>query len=835
MAWLSGWAYRKSHVITGSTFSAVSLYQVLLDVRKTTGSDSGSLVFVGSNVQDDFDDIRVTTSDGFTLLDQWIESYVSGTSAQIWVEMDTIPISPGSSTIYVYYGKADAPSVSNIANASVIGQNFDEQADGQNPTSWVLDRESGGTVEVDNAQYYSPSLSLLFRDTATGDYVKAHRTFTSMTGLKVLFKGRSSTSNKNFSFRFFDTIDVNMANAINFGSGGYITAYNGASLTNLIAYGADTWYRFLCILNAGTDKADFYINGTLYGNQFSFYTATTGLACIEVDTGTSSVMDTWLDDIAVFKYISPEPSHGIWGTEEEEIPPIIKIVSELFDLLDSPSIKTGISKSAVDYPTGPPTRRILTRLSDGTLYVVYEKILTGPSTSQIYVKKSTDGGEHWTDETRLSTATGMDNYSQYDPAIAVDSADNLHVIWAGRATGDVSTWLYYSKKTTGWSTPIKISSEAVHSFATASIAIDSDDYLHVVYTTGSMSIKYTKFDTSWSTPYEIGPANGNGPHIAIDGNNYLHVTYFCSSGTNRIKYTKYDSSWSTPVGIDVGLGDYDRWHPTMAIDSSNNLHVTFHGQSTSYPLTSQTQVWYVKYDGSWSTPLRISTLSGMDSMIQQDASISIQGNDTVHVIWSGKATSYSGFYRLWHRSVSSEVWSAISLIQNKANDQFPNQRWSFYPESNHVTSRLDYVFTEGTSTSDYVIFYDYKQVGGLISLIKTELFGLLDSYSKFKWTSIPLTVTEIFGLLDSIIVLVPKTYLTVVELFGLVDSKIPTKSLFRTLSEILGGIDSQTHNRALKILVEEIQGFIARLVGHKVEARVKHYDKPKQVIENYEE
>jgi len=828
MAWLAGWAYRKSHVVTGSTFSAVSLYQMLLDVRKTTGSDSGSIVFVGSNVQDDFDDIRVTTSDGITLLDQWVESYVPGTSAQIYVEMDTIPISPGSSTIYIYYGKSDAPSVSNIATTGIVGQNFDEQSDGANPTDWVLTRESGGTIEVDNVQYYSASLSLNIHDHSTSDYVLAHRPFASQTRLKVAVKVRKNNTNSPTAFRFGDTFSPgNEAIAFALDSNGYLTYYDGTS-HNLVTYSIDTWYKLLFIINTDTDKFDLYRDGVKIGDQLSFWHAVSGIADLDIDTGTATTQDAWLDDLAIFKFITPEPAHGAWGSEEEElIPTDYKTVTELFGLLDSSSIKTGISKSAVSYPTAAPTRRILTRLSDGTLYVVYQKILTGPSTAQIYVKKSTDQGEHWTDETRISTATGMDNYSQYEPAIAVDSSGNLHVIWAGKGTGDTGSWLYYSKKTTSWSTPIKISSQAVYIYFTCSIAVDSNDYLHVVYLTSGNLLYYTKYDTSWSTPYQIDSATGSGPQMTVDGNDYLHVTYYITTGASRIFYTRYDTSWSTPVAIDTGLGDYNRYHPTMAIDSSNNLHVTFHGQSTSYPLSTQTQIWYVKYDGSWSSPLRISTLPGMDTMIQQDASISIQGNDKVHVFWSGKATAYSDFYRLWHRSVSGVSWSDISLAQSNANSQFPNQRWSFYPESNIITSRLDYVYTEGTEIANYVIFYDYKQVGGLISLIKTELFGLLDSYSKFKWTSIPMTVTEIFGLVDSIIVLVPKTYLTVVELFGLADSKTRTKGIHRTLYEILEEVDSQTHNRALKILVEEIQGFLDKMpLAVKVSRIFKFYEKP---------
>ena len=48
------------------------------------------------------DDIRLTSSDGTTLIPFWIESWVYPTSATIWVKVPSIPIS--GTTVYVYYG-----------------------------------------------------------------------------------------------------------------------------------------------------------------------------------------------------------------------------------------------------------------------------------------------------------------------------------------------------------------------------------------------------------------------------------------------------------------------------------------------------------------------------------------------------------------------------------------------------------------------------------------------------------------------------------------------------------------------------------------------------------
>ena len=74
--WLSGWSYRKSHEIQGSTAGAVSDYQIKIVVHRKDGTDSGMHVYVGDKCQSDFDDIRFTDANG-NELDYWLEEKVT--------------------------------------------------------------------------------------------------------------------------------------------------------------------------------------------------------------------------------------------------------------------------------------------------------------------------------------------------------------------------------------------------------------------------------------------------------------------------------------------------------------------------------------------------------------------------------------------------------------------------------------------------------------------------------------------------------------------------------------------------------------------------------------
>ena len=105
---LPGWSSRKLHTIAGSSSGDLTDYQVPFVVHRTTGTDNGRDVYLGTDVQSDFRDIRFTTTDN-TLLPYWIES-VTTDSALVWVKVSSIP-STGTQ-LYLYYGNETAPSLS---------------------------------------------------------------------------------------------------------------------------------------------------------------------------------------------------------------------------------------------------------------------------------------------------------------------------------------------------------------------------------------------------------------------------------------------------------------------------------------------------------------------------------------------------------------------------------------------------------------------------------------------------------------------------------------------------------------------------------------------------
>ncbi len=120
---IPGWKKGKLKTITGSTSGAQTNYQMKLTVYNTSGTDTPGNVYLNGSARSDFGDIRFTKPDGITLLDYWIESYTIGVSAVVWIEVDSIPASPGNASIYLYYGN---PGASSAGNGDATFEFFDD-------------------------------------------------------------------------------------------------------------------------------------------------------------------------------------------------------------------------------------------------------------------------------------------------------------------------------------------------------------------------------------------------------------------------------------------------------------------------------------------------------------------------------------------------------------------------------------------------------------------------------------------------------------------------------------------------------------------------------------
>jgi len=145
----ASWNYRKSHVINNAT-GAGSYYQVRIEVfRIGDYTYSDERVYCDSKCRTDYGDIRFTDNDGDTLLDYWLEG-IHGTYAVFWIELkDDISVHDG--IFYMYYGKS-VTTTSDFDSTFLFGDPFD---------SATLDTSRWPTVTGDPDYYIDSSYHTL--------------------------------------------------------------------------------------------------------------------------------------------------------------------------------------------------------------------------------------------------------------------------------------------------------------------------------------------------------------------------------------------------------------------------------------------------------------------------------------------------------------------------------------------------------------------------------------------------------------------------------------------------------------------------------------------------
>ena len=313
--WLAGWSYRKQITIDGSSAGAQTNYPMKLTINRSTGADSGATVYLGTKCDSDYKDIRFTKSDGATLLDYWIESSTSST-ATMWVELDSIPASPGTANFNLYYGNSEATSASNIKNTFTFADDFDDGT--LDAARWTTGGGTGGTVTEANG------VLTVTAGSSNQKYAASVNTYNNAYALHARAKLDSITGCSSYRLIGFVTTMGSYADKL------YTTThrwyYSGANFVAVSGNGskatqanmnvtADTSYHVSeCRRYAasGTNYDRFIMDGgaAVSGSK---PTATARYIYINSDEHGKAILVDW---IFLRKFVSVEPTWAAWGSEE---------------------------------------------------------------------------------------------------------------------------------------------------------------------------------------------------------------------------------------------------------------------------------------------------------------------------------------------------------------------------------------------------------------------------------------------------------------------------------------------------------------------------------------
>src|SRR5574343_907820 len=286
------WTHRITHTISGAAAEQTD-YPIKITIHRSHGANSGDDLYVENECEPDYKDIRFADSDGVTPLSYWIESYDPNT-ADIWVKIPVIPITPGDATFYIYWGNAAATDESDGAST------FTHYSDCSDLTGHTYSNTS-----VDSGAFKTDNLN-------SGNWYKTGATIANGYAIRLRQKQTPSPSSVVGTYFGFPFGSGSVTLFFYYATGGELKAYNkGAS--GVILPAIDTDYHVFEIQRGGAPR--FCVDNTDYGEVG---TSNTNALSFGAKYGWASWTNYGYTDWYVVRpFIYPEPAHSTWGTEEE--------------------------------------------------------------------------------------------------------------------------------------------------------------------------------------------------------------------------------------------------------------------------------------------------------------------------------------------------------------------------------------------------------------------------------------------------------------------------------------------------------------------------------------
>ena len=202
--------------------------------------------------------------------------------------------------------------------------------------------------------------------------------------------------------------------------------------------------------------------------------------------------------------------------------------------------------------------------------------------SQIYYKRSTDGGLNWETEIRLSEDPAFREH----PAVAV-SGSHVYVVWHDSRNGGLN--IFFKRSTDGgatWGPDFQLTGTGAD--AHASIAA-SESQIHVVWgdnTTGHAEIytrRSTDFGATWDGERRLSdlPFDSWVPTVAVSGKD-VYAAWVDTRDGNEEEYLKRSTDSGRSWGPDTRMthNAANSWAPSIAV-SGRTVHFVWFDQKDS--------------------------------------------------------------------------------------------------------------------------------------------------------------------------------------------------------------------------------------------------------------
>jgi len=711
--WLTGWSYRKSHVINSASGAGTN-YQKCIKVHYGSGTDNSNEpccdVYLNNHCRTDFGDVRFTKSDGVTELDYWMEEKVDSDYAVFWVEVAD-DLSSSSATIYIYYGKSDAT----YTDAQTHGENtflfFDDfLGTSLNTDKWTNDwtYEAGGTITVADS-----ILKIKAASSVSGKAIKSLDTFTPPYAYRAKVKHPLVTSLRHGMFKstntnptlfteeyaVFQTADATTHEYTLEADGtNYATDAQDWDNTNFL-----TWD----ILRNSNGNSDFYINGTVVDNDHDYSPTDATIIRVVAYKSTTEIEVDW---VLIRKYTTPEPSHGSWGTEET---PIENSISQ-----DSPSDEAIVTSWTVNfyytvifYDTPKnASLRIFNATDNSLIATVWNSTALVNGTSENYGSYTfsteqtykwdciyyNNTGSSWQSSGNYTLTVDVppryQNVGSNSTSIQLDETillyaqgyDGIGLDWAWLATNETGTWKNYTDYGI-W----EVKTNLTYPVADVPVVTYNGKlYAFGGYDNGGDNPKnytqiYDPSTDSWTLGADMPTARWGATVSVVDDVAYVFAGAINSSAYTNVceAYNITANSWSSKTNVPAEIA----YQGLMSVPYQGNIYLFYKTYVYMYNVTA-------------------------DSYVQKASS-------TYSITWATCAIIDDVVYLLggydYGTSAASNVVRAYNITSDTWDDSYdtaPYAAWGTTRDNPVINGKIYYGYGQGPSGTYHTKMYEYDPI-----------------------------------------------------------------------------------------------------------------------------
>ncbi len=363
---------------------------------------------------------------------------------------------------------------------------------------------------------------------------------------------------------------------------------------------------------------------------------------------------------------------------------------------------------------------------------------------------------NWTLTEVVSTESTLDVWNL---SIVADSSGNLHVVWSdwtdygGSGTDNDIFYKFWNATSGTWSGYINatdvVSTESTGSSRDPAIAVDGSGNVHVVWTEWSNGDIFYKFWNSTSKTWngninatDVVSTEGTGqswyPSIDVDGSGNVHVVWedssdYGDSGTDDDIFYKFWNVTSRIWSGNINTTDIvstestgGSWYPSIAVDSSGNVHVVWSDWTDYGGAGLKNDIFYKFWNvtsGTWGGNFNATDVVSTESTESSySPSIFVDSFNNLHVVWEDhtdygmSGTDNDIFYKL--RNAPSGIWSGTVNITDIISTESTGSSWNpsiVVDGSGNIHVTWDDMTNYNGSGIDRDIFYKKKTITELPS------------------------------------------------------------------------------------------------------------------------